>query len=313
MKACFYSMLLGLLAFSCSEANVGNDGSKDDNSGNKAEQEYKLVWKDDFDDDVLDEKVWNIELVKNPANNELQEYKAENISIGNEPVTNKKCLIITAKREKTQSRNFTSGRLNTMKKVAFKYGRLDASIKLPSTANGLWPAFWLKGNDNDVAPWPSCGEIDVMEMGSAGGYEKNNQDRYIGHACHWGSDASKHRLVAQMVTMPYSLQDDQFHLYTIIWDERMIRFYVDLDKDPGKAPNYTYNYLNSTDNNSKYFTKEFYMLLNLAVGGGYTGITDHTKISALNDKNNNEAKMYVDYVAIYQKGSTNEVLIKPAD
>lgn len=313
MKACFYLMLFGLFALSCSETDVDKDDFKDDNSDNKVEQEYKLVWKEDFDSDILDEKVWNIELVKNPSNNELQEYKAENISIGYEPVTNNKCLIITAKREKTQNRDFTSGRLNTMKKVAFKYGRLDASIKLPSTANGLWPAFWLKGNDNDVSQWPSCGEIDVLEMGSKDAYANNSQGNCIGHACHWGINSSNHKSVGQKVNMQYSLQDEQFHLYTIIWDECSIKFYVDLDKNPNKSPNFIFDYIVNTDGAEKYFVKEFYILLNLAVGGDYTGIWEQEKISALNEKNNNEAKMYIDYVSIYQKGNRKESLIKPVE
>lgn len=271
---------------------------------------HKLVWEENFDGKMIDLSTWNIELVKSPANQELQEYRAENVTIEEEPLSGNRCLVITAKKEPASNgRSFTSGRVNTMKKFSFKYGRIDASIKLPKTANGLWPAFWMKGNDNDTVAWPSCGEIDILEMGNKDGIQNGTQETLIGHACHWGVNASALRSVAKKYVFPYSLQDDEFHLYTLIWDERKISFYVDWKS--GKDPYFVFNYAADKESSSDYFNKEFYILLNLAVGGQYTGIFGEDivdKVTALNENNDSEAKMYVDYIRVYQKGEIEETL-----
>lgn len=277
-------------------------------------KDYQLVWEEQFTGSAPDEKAWNIELVENPQNNEFQAYKKENIRIDKEPLSGNSCLVITARRESHGNRHFTSARLNTMKKVAFQYGRVDARIKLPETANGLWPAFWMKGNDNDVAQWPSCGEIDIMEMGHKDGISAGSQDRLLGTACHWGPNNAGLRSVSSKSTLPYSLQDDDFHLYTLIWDKDHISIYVDLDRFPDRAPYYRFNHRVNTHNAVSYFNKPFYVLLNLAVGGNYTGITGNAnidQITGLNTGNNEEASMYVDYIRIYQKGESNEKLIRP--
>lgn len=293
------------------DMNIGGGN----NTGDTELPELKLVWEENFDGSTLDQSVWNIELVKNPQNQEMQEYKAENIAIGKEPVSGNNCLVITARKEDTGSRFFTSGRLNTMKKVAFRYGRVDAAIKLPKTANGLWPAFWMKGNDNDVAQWPSCGEIDILEMGHANGIAGGTQDRYLGVACHWGPNNAGHKSTGKKANMPYSLQDDKFHVYSIVWDGERIEFYVDLDENPDQAPYYVFNYDADKNDAARYFRKEFYLLLNLAVGGNYTGITgteNVDNITGLNEANGYEAKMYVDYIRIYQRGVSGEKLITPS-
>lgn len=305
-------VILVLMFLSCSKNDSPelNENNPDTEEG----KDYQLVWEETFDKGELNENVWNIELVKNPSNNEYQEYKAENITVGKEPLSDKTCLIITAKKENSGNRFFTSGRLNTMKKVAFRYGRIDANIKLPKTANGLWPAFWMKGNDNDVAQWPACGEIDILEMGHVDGISKGLQDRYLGAACHWGPNFSALKSVGKKSALPYSLQDDDFHLYTLIWDDTYIRVYVDLDKYPQQQPHFEFNHDQNANNAKHFFNKEFYVLLNLAVGGTYTGITGSAnidKVTGLNEMNNYEAKMYVDYIRIYQKGVTGERLSIP--
>lgn len=319
-KLYYILMILGFSISACGKDNInstsGLNPEKDQNQ-NDNKYQYKLVWEEDFNKSSLDENIWNIEITHTPANQELQEYKKENIMIGKEHETGKQCLIITAKKEKTvNKRNFTSGRLNTMKKVAFKYGRIDASIKLPKTANGLWPAFWMKGNDNDINSWPSCGEIDILEMGNADGIKNNTQETLIGHACHWGTPPPNYNLTSAVKKSisPYSLQDEKFHLYSMIWDEQKISFYVDLDLYPDRSPYYVFDHGANEKNSSLYFNKEFYILLNLAVGGQYTGffgIGSEDEISALNENNNYEAKMYIDYIKIYQKGDKNETLIVP--
>ena len=275
-------------------------------------QEYKLMWEDNFDKPLLNEmQHWTIEVDGNGGgNNELQYYRRENISI-EQHTSGVNCLVISAKKENFGGRVATSGRLVTRGKVAAKYGKIEARIKLPSTANGLWPAFWLMGEDFPTVGWPRCGEIDVMEMGNVNGINRGTQDRYFNGACHWGEN---HAYFAQDFTAPYSLQDD-FHLYTLIWDPVSIKMYLDLDKHPTNAPYFQMN-INGTrvpGQTSYYFHKPFSILLNLAVGGNFTGITGSNninKITAL-PADGTPVKMYVDFVRIYQKGSIGEEFYGP--
>ena len=87
--------------------------------------------------------------------------------MGIEPTTGRKCLILTARKENYRGKSASSGRINTSRSFAFTHGRIDALIRLPQTANGLWPAFWLLGADFAQVGWPACGEIDILEMGHA--------------------------------------------------------------------------------------------------------------------------------------------------
>ena len=182
---------------------------------------------------------------------------------------------------------------------------------LPSTANGLWPAFWMMGNDYDEVGWPKCGETDILEMGNSEGIKNGMQDRFFNGACHWGQGwpAASY---AKSTTKAYSLQDGEYHLFTVIWDENSIAMYVDLDKMPRQNPYYKIDCpCDEPDNEwsaGNYFHKDNFILFNLAVGGDFTGIHDASAITALNEENGQEASMYVNYVKIYQKGVASENL-----
>jgi len=196
--------------------------------------------------------------------------------------------------------------LVTRGKVSCQFGKIEARIKLPPTANGLWPAFWMLGEDYSTVGWPRCGEIDILEMGNAEGISQNKQNRFFNGACHWGETWTFN---AQNTTADYNLQDD-FHLYTLIWDENVIKMYLDFDKYPYSAPYYTMciDGDNIAGKVSHYFKKPFGILLNLAVGGSYTGIVGDSnidKITAL-PVEGISIKMYIDYVRIYQKGIVGE-------
>ena len=149
---------------------------------------YKLVWQDLFDNGELNPLRWNIEVNGNGGGNaELQYYtdSENNVHVGDDGQGNG-CLILTARRENYKNKNFTSGRLNSMNLVTFTHGKIEASIKLPKTANGLWPAFWMMGNDWQSVGWPKCGETDILEMGNSEGIKNGTQDRFFNGACHWG-------------------------------------------------------------------------------------------------------------------------------
>ena len=260
---------------------------------------YKLVWSDEFDGTELDSRIWNIEVNGNGGgNNELQYYAAGNVSVADG------CLVLTAKRENMNGKAFTSGRINSMGKAAFMHGRIDARLKMPHTANGLWPAFWLMGNDMSTGTgWPYCGEIDVMEAGNANGIARGTQDRYMGGALHWGPYGAQtnwsHPMYATDLTASYSLQDD-FHLFSLVWDDAKIEMYLDLDIDPDAKPYFAMNINDRSAENSpgNYFHKQFFILFDLAVGGDYTGIHDTNGITALAD---GPREMLVDYVRVYQR------------
>ena len=269
---------------------------------------YRLVWEDLFDGTSLDSSVWNVEVNGDGGgNNELQFYRAENVSVGKDYASGRNCLILTARRENYGNKAFTSGRVNSKNKKAFTHGKVEALIKLPATANGLWPAFWMMGNDFDQVGWPRCGEIDILEMGNAAGIAAGTQDRYFNGACHWGyyKDVGggnwAYPNYAKASTCSYSLQDGEFHLYTLIWDDSLLKMYVDYDKNPGAAPYFEMGITSKDDDwgTGYYFHHDFFFLFNLAVGGNFTGIHNASAITAL--PVGAEASMYVDYVKVYQK------------
>ncbi len=279
---------------------------------------YTLVWQDLFDAEELNPMRWDIEVNGDGGgNHELQYYtdRPENVCLGDDGEGNR-CLILTAIRETYGSHNFTSGRLNTKNRIAFTHGKVEASIKLPQTANGLWPAFWMMGNDFDEVGWPRSGEIDIMEMGNAEGISNGVQDRFFNGACHWGQ-GWPNASYAKSSTKSYSLQNGQYHLWTLIWDEQGVKMYVDLDKYPAQNPYYAMDCPATDDNTAPgyYFHKDNFIIFDLAVGGDFTGLHQPGEITALNDDNNHRASMYVNYLKVYQKGlaSDNQDFLDPGD
>lgn len=277
---------------------------------------YKLVWQDLFDSGELNPLRWHIEVNGDGGgNNELQYYTENNVRVGDDGDGNG-CLILTARRENYKNKSFTSGRLNSSNFVTFTHGKVEASIKFPSTANGLWPAFWMMGNDYSSVGWPRCGETDFIEMGNSNGIARGTQDRYFNGACHWGQGwpAASYALDT---TRPYSMQDGEYHLITCIWDTKEIRMYADLDKYPSQSPYYIIDISNVDPSDEwcagNYFHKDNFLIFNLAIGGDFTGIHDPAKITAFNDANGQEASMYINYVKIYQKGTPDETLFAAVD
>lgn len=281
---------------------------------------YHLVWQDLFDESELRAERWNIEVNGSGGGNaELQYYtdRPENVRVGDDGHGNG-CLILTARREQYMGREFTSGRVNTKNLFCFAHGKIEAAIRFPQTANGLWPAFWMMGNDFDAVGWPRCGETDIVEMGHQNAFALGTQDRFFNGACHWGP-GWPNASYARDTTKAYSLQDGEFHLFTLLWDDESYKMYVDLDKYPRQTPYFQIDIpQNDKDNEwsaGNYFHKENFILFNLAVGGNFPGIHDAQGITALHDMNNNEASMYVNYVKVYQKGLPSDSMfsIIPGD
>jgi hypothetical protein len=170
----------------------------------------------------------------------------------------------------------------------------------------------MMGDDYSTVGWPRCGEIDILEMGNSGGIAAGTQNRFMNGACHWGENWTYN---AKNSTAPYSVQDD-FHLYTLIWNEASVKMYLDLDKYPSNAPYYEFSIAGQdvVGNVYHYFHKPFGILLNLAVGGNFTGITGNANIDRITALpiDGTPAKMYVDYVRIYQKGDVGQEFHGPS-
>lgn len=265
---------------------------------------YALVWNADFTGSSLPSN-WNIEVNGDGGgNNELQYYCEKAVSLGADPLEGKHCLILTATKEDYQGKKCTSGRVNSKGHTYFQYGKVEARIWFPKTANGLWPAFWMMGNDFDRVGWPACGETDIIELGHSNGFSGNKQERYFNGASHWGPKWDQHYQHANSITYDYSVEDG-FHLFTCIWTPEKVSMYVDLDKFPSAKPYYELSQPYSTETNSPgyYFNKPNFIIFNLAVGGNFPGIYDINKVTALS---NGPQKMYVDWLRVYQRGDQGE-------
>ena len=273
---------------------------------------YTLVWNEDFTDATLDRNVWNIEVNGDGGgNSELQYYCEKGVMLAAEPTTGKQCLVLTATKEDYKGKKCTSGRVNSKNNLYYTYGKIEARIKFPNTANGLWPAFWQMGNDFDQVGWPRCGETDLIELGHADGIKKGTQDRYFNGALHLGSAWNTVWCDAQSITYPYSIEDT-FHIITMEWTPTSITMYMDKDAHPGVEP---YFHAKLEPNNDDFYDRELvfgkpnFIIANLAVGGNFPGIHNISGITALAD---GPRSMYIDWIRIYQQGTSKETFVSPS-
>lgn len=253
------------------------------NNETEREEQKKLLFEDDFK--FFNENIWTKE-THQPGwvNQELQAYDPAYVSIGVDE--GRSVLILTAERKGDK---IYSGRVNSKGKKNFKYRKIEASIKLPKTANGLWPAFWMMGDNQK--PWPQCGEIDIMEMGERQGIVSGTSETYLNSAIHYGIDYDAgHLQQFHAANVSQSLQDGKYHTYTLDWSENSLTVTIDNIKF------YSFDISKGSEAYG-YFHDNFYILFNLAVGGAFPGITDIDKITALKD--GEKVNMYIDWVKIY--------------
>jgi beta-glucanase (GH16 family) len=256
---------------------------------------WTLAWSDEFDGpngSGVDGKKWVLETGGGGWGNQELEYytdRRENASLhdGN--------LDIEALAEKYTGpdgiiRNYTSARLKTLGRFSQTYGRFEARIKIPY-GQGMWPAFWMLGEDIDKVGWPACGEIDIME-------NIGKEPAMIHGSIHGPGYVGGTGLEA-----PYTLPGkqrfaDAFHLFAIEWEPDSVSFYVDNDL-----------YVRRTPADLKpgwrwVFDKPFFLILNLAVGGDWPGNPDAHTVFPQN--------MLVDYVRIYRRAEpANKESVKP--
>lgn len=243
--------------------------------------EWSLDWSDEFESDTLNEKYWNYQVEEaGRFNEEWQRYtnSSQNAYIENN------CLVIKAIHESNIHGHdqYTSARLNTANKLSWQYGKIAARIKLPQ-GKGIWPAFWMLGANIDEnggdTPWPQSGEIDIMELFGTHG---NN---VIEANVHYADENGLH---AMMGAVPFTLEQgnfaDDFHVFELEWDAHRIAWLV--DGEPFAS-------ISITDDIFSEFHNEFFILLNLAIGGTYAGRPDRTTTFP--------QYMYVDWVRVYKK------------
>jgi len=246
---------------------------------------YKLVWSDEFsgpDGSSPDSSKWTYDIGGNGwGNNELEYYtnRTQNAQIkgGN--------LVITAQQEAYTgadgvSRNYTSARLKTQGLFSQAYGRFEVRIKIPA-GQGMWPAFWMLGNDITSVGWPKCGEIDIME-------NIGKEPSTVHGSLHGPSTSGP----TSDLSAPFSLPAGQnfagdFHLYAVEWEPGTIRFYVDTNLYV------TFTTSQWPAGGAWVFDHPFFILLNGAVGGSWPGSPDSTTVFP--------QQMLVDYVRVYTK------------
>jgi beta-glucanase (GH16 family) len=241
----------------------------------------RLVWSDEFNAARLDPKTWYFESgdgsqygIPGWGNNELQWYLPDNAELRNGT------LVITARKESQNGKGYTSARINTRDRFAFRYGRIEARIRMPK-GQGLWPAFWLLPQDNVYGTWAASGEIDIVEAPNPGFTGGNT----IYGTLHFGGQWPNNVTSGEKYAVATDITAD-FHTYVLEWDQAEIRWYVNgvlfavrntwfTTAAPFPAP----------------FDQRFYLLLNLAVGGNLPGPPTASTLFPVT--------MEVDYVRIY--------------
>lgn len=231
---------------------------------------YQLVWNDEFEGSALNTQYWSYETGAGGwGNNELQYYRQENTKVAEQVLT------IEARKESYQGSGYTSSRLVTRDKKTFTYGRVDIRALLPQ-GQGIWPALWTLGNNITNVGWPACGEIDIMEM--IGG---SNREKTTHGTIHW--DNNGHAQYGQSYTLSSGIFADEYHVFSIIWDETSIKWYVNDNK---------FNEVDITPAHMTEFHQPQFFIFNIAVGGNWPGNPNATTIFP--------QQLKVDYIRVFQ-------------
>ncbi|WMN06596.1 family 16 glycosylhydrolase [Marivirga arenosa] len=254
---------------------VLTDGEGVKNEGYESPLEYEgfnLVWQDEFDSDQLsDDYTFEIGTGSNGwGNNELQYYKKENTRLEDG------FLVIQAKKENFGGRQYTSSRIITEGKKEFKYGRIDIRARMPY-GQGIWPALWMLGGNFREVGWPFCGEIDIMEM--IGGQGRENT---VHGTVHWQNNDG-YANFGHKKTLTDRTLSEQFHVFSIIWDENHIEWLID---------NEAYGAIDITPSHLDEFREEFFFIFNVAVGGNWPG--------SPNEETKFPQEMWIDYIRVFQ-------------
>ncbi|MCW1926466.1 glycoside hydrolase family 16 protein [Luteolibacter arcticus] len=242
---------------------------------------WKLVWSDEFNGKEIDFSKWGVEENGHGGGNgELQYYvdRPENLRIEDGH------LVIEAKKEKFNAagvqKDYTSGRLRTKRRASWLYGRFEMRAKLP-TGRGIWPAFWMLPTKDAYGGWAASGEIDIMELV---GHEPSKAHGTLHHGGTWPKNVH--------TGTPFELKKgtfaDDFHTFAAEWEKGEIRWYVD-----GELYQTQTKWSSTGGQFPAPFDQPFYLVLNVAVGGGWPGPPDAKTVFP--------QRMTVDWVRVYQR------------
>jgi beta-glucanase (GH16 family) len=243
------------------------------------QREWELTWSDDFTGAAgsqPDNTKWSYDIGRGPGNDgwgnrELQTYTSSTANVRLDGAGN---LLIVAT---GSNGSYTSGRIKTQGKFSHGYGRYEARIKTPY-GPGIWPAFWMLGDNINTVPWPQCGEIDILEV--------KGQEPHIAHGTIHGPGYSGGNSITKSYSLMNDRLDSKFRIYAVEWGPDYIDFFVD---------DYLYYRITPNDVKGKgewVFNSSFFMLLNIAVGGNYVGFPTSGTIFP--------QTMTVDYVKVYK-------------
>ena len=257
----------------------------------------RLLWSEEFadhQDGSLSPEVWSFDIGDGSAvglvgwgNNELEYYTEQSISVDDN-------LKITAQKiqEPTELSCYygpalwTSGKIHTAGKIGFKYGYLEIRAKISEGA-GSWSALWLLGkNLLDGVTWPACGEIDILENTGSHPFQ-------IQGTIH-GPDYSGENGVTKIIQAQRPLSED-FNNYAISWNENSIEWFFN---------GVSYNKISKTDpaleGKDWPFNQEFYLIINLAIGGWFPGEVDPDLV---------QAELQVDWIKYYSENGVGELFL----
>ena len=233
----------------------------------------RLVWSDEFNGTSISTANWGFDLGNSGfGNNELENYtsRPENARVQNG------VLIIEARRESLGGSQYTSARLKTQGKQSFGINTwVEARIDAPE-GQGIWPAFWMLGNSISTVGWPSCGEIDIMEI------QGQNPFRNFG-TIHWADASGQHVSFGGIYNSSVSLAAG-FHTFAVSRTGSSIKWYVDRIQ-------YAEANISGGINSTSEFQGPFFILLNVAVGGNFVGSPDGTTVFP--------QQMQVDWVRVW--------------
>ena len=267
-----------LLASACSLAQASQ----------AAAPAWKLVWSDGFNGpngSAVDASKWVADTGGGGWGNDELEYYTSRLENASQREGN---LVIKVRQEKYTgpdgvTRNYTSARLKSQGKFSQAYGRFEARIKIPR-GQGIWPAFWMLGDDIDKPGWPACGEIDIME--------NIGKEPALVHGTIHGPGYSGANGIGAAYALPSDLRfTDDFHIFAVEWEPNEIRFYVDEHLYETRTPD-------ELPKGAKWvYDHPFFLLLNVAVGGPWPGSPDASTVFP--------QTMLVDYVRVYTRTSSS--------
>ena len=241
-------------ASSSSQAVIPSSDSREES---RSSSSSPYLWSDEFDGDAIDTSKWSFEIGTGASgwgNNEWEYYtdRKENAYIKDG------VLHIRAQKEDYKGSKYTSARMITKDKFSFTYGTVEARIALP-TGKGIWPAFWMLGQNIDKVSWPACGEIDIIEA--------INDENIVYGTHHWqynGNHASYGNNTKDYYGTSKELDITQFHTYKMVWNEKLIAMYVDDFK-------YQEIDIEKAKDGLEAFHKPQFFILNVAVAGNWPG------------------------------------------